>query len=530
MINTPRAGRGMVVSSHHLAAQAGLRVLRDGGNAIEAMVAATATVSVVYPHMNGIGGDGFWLISTPDARPPVAISGIGRAAAGIDPAWYRERGFDAIPSRGPLAANTVAGTVSSWQAALDISARWGGKLPLGRLLDDAIHYAEHGVPVTALHCADVAARAGEMDGVPGWHDLFMPGGRLPQPGDPIRQPALAETLRWLAAFGLDGFYRGKLARRIAADLERVGSPVTRADLEAHAPIVGDPITVTVGAGRLYNVPPPTQGLASLAILGLFDRLGVAEADGFDHLHAMVEATKQAILLRDTYATDPDYAPEPPEAALSDDRLDALAAKIDRAKAMPWPVAAAPGDTVWLGAIDRDGRAVSFIHSIYWEFGSGTVLRDSGIQWQNRGCSFALDPGAPQELKPRRLPFHTNNPALALLADGRVMVYGTMGGEGQPQTQAAVFSRYAMFGRDLQAAVTAPRWLLGRTWGDVETELRLEDRFGPAVIDALEAAGHKVRVIGSFDALMGHAGAIVLRPDGVLEGAVDPRGDGVVAAY
>ncbi len=278
------------------------------------------------------------------------------------------------------------------------------------------------------------------------------------------------------------------------------------------------------------MPPPTQGLASLAILGLFDRLGVAAAEGFDHVHGMVEAVKQAILLRTEHVTDPDYMREPPAALLSDARLDALAARIDRRQALPWPVDAAPGDTVWLGAIDRAGRAVSFIHSIYWEFGSGTVLRDTGIQWQNRGSSFALDPGAPQELRPRRLPFHTNNPALALLADGRVMVYGTMGGEGQPQTQGAVFSRYAMFGQELQAAVTAPRWLLGRTWGDVETELRLESRFDPAVIAALRDAGHKVRVIGPFDALMGHAGAIVLRPDGVLEGAVDPRGDGVVAAY
>jgi gamma-glutamyltranspeptidase/glutathione hydrolase len=184
----------------------------------------------------------------------------------------------------------------------------------------------------------------------------------------------------------------------------------------------------------------------------------------------------------------------------------------------------------MGAIDREGRAVSFIQSVYWEFGSGVVLGELGIAWQNRGTSFSLDPKAVNALEPGRKPFHTLNPALALFDDGRVMPYGTMGGEGQPQTQAAVFTRYARFGQTLQQAVTAPRWLLGRTWGDVSTTLKLESRFDPALVQALREAGHQVELLpDAFTDTMGHAGALVRYANGVIEGAADPRSDGVVAA-
>jgi len=173
--------------------------------------------------------------------------------------------------------------------------------------------------------------------------------------------------------------------------------------------------------------------------------------------------------------------------------------------------------------------VSYIQSIYWEFGSGLVLRDSGIHWQNRGASFSLGAG-PNALAPGRLPFHTLNPAMARLHDGRTLAYGTMGGEGQPQTQAAVFSRHALFGSNLQMAVTAPRWLLGRTWGEESTNLKIESRMAPAVVDALRAAGHDVQVVGPFEDMMGHAGAVQIHASGVIEGATDPRADGVCAGF
>jgi gamma-glutamyltranspeptidase/glutathione hydrolase len=281
---------------------------------------------------------------------------------------------------------------------------------------------------------------------------------------------------------------------------------------------------------VYNLPPPTQGLSALMIIGLFERLGIEAGEGFAHLHGLVEATKRAFRVRDKVVTDPRRGPPDPWQFLEAEYLDAVAAQIDPARAMPWPDPAAPGDTIWMGVVDKEGRSVSFIQSVYWEFGSGVVLQHTGITWQNRGISFSLNPKALNVLEPGRKPFHTLNPSLALFDDGRSMPYGTMGGEGQPQTQAAVFTRYARFGMPLQQAVSAPRWLLGRTWGDTSTSLKLESRFEPALITKLEEAGHKVELLPeAYSDTMGHAGALVRHPNGLIEGAVDPRSDGIVSA-
>lgn len=534
MHETTRATRGMVVAPHHLAAEGGLAVLREGGNAIEAMVSAAATIAVVYPHMNGLGGDNFWLVSEA-GRPPVGIDACGGAASLATREFYREHGHEkAIPSRGPLAALTVAGAVSGWQAALELSAKWGGRLPLSRLLEDATHYARHGFPASATQVKNNIGKRAELESVPGFAATFMPGGRHPEIGEVFRLESLANTLSHLAAVGLDDLYRGDLARQLATELTAAGSPLRLADFEHHRALLVDPLAVRLKHGTAYGMPPPTQGLASMIILGLFDRLGVGQADGFDYVHALVEATKQAFLVRDQYVTDPAFMEVDPASFLAGPALDAIARKIDHAKALPWPQVAQRGDTVWLGAIDAEGRAVSFIQSVYWEFGSGVVLPGSGITWQNRGMSFALEPTRQNALQPNRRPFHTIQPAMALLDDGRVMPYGTMGGEGQPQTQAMIYTRHVVHGQSLQQAINAPRWLLGRTWGAETTNLRIESRFDPAVITALEAAGHDVEVIGPMDEVMGHAGALVAhrqgRLRGTIEGAADPRSDGRAAGF
>ncbi len=530
MLHATQATGGMVVTPHHLAAQAGLAVLREGGNAVEAMLAAAATVSVVYPHMNGLGGDGFWLIHEPGRAAPLAISAVGAAGAGVTPALYAAQGLTAIPSRGPLAANSVAGTLAGWQAAFEVSRGWGGRLPLARLLEPAIHYARAGFPVTESQQQNTLTTRGELETSPGWAEVFLPEGAVPAVGSLFKQPALAETLSRLAKAGLEDFYRGELARSIAADLARAGAPLTADDLAGQQAKVGEPLALAHSLGRVFNVPPPSQGVVSLILLGLFDRLGCREAEGFSHIHGLVEATKRAFLDRNSYVTDPAYMSVTTDWLLDAERLDRLAAEIDPERALPWPQPAVPGDTVWLGAADGAGRVVSFIHSIYWEFGSGLILRDSGIQWQNRGSSFSLDPAALNHLKPGRLPFHTNNPAMAYLADGRVMAYGAMGGDGQPQSQSAVFTRYAQFGQDLQRAVTAPRWVFARTWGQTRDDLRLEGRFPPELVAALEAAGHEVSLVGGFEEAMGHAGAVVRHPGGGLSGASDPRSDGAAAGF
>lgn len=519
----------MVVSPHHLASQAGLDILKEGGDAVAAAVAVASCLAVIYPHMTGIGGDGFWLIAEPDGRTR-AIDACGRSAMRAQLPLYA--GLTEIPWRGPLAANTVAGTISGWAAALETSS---GGLPLARLLRDAIHYADAGTFVTRNW--EAAAVTAGVRGQPGaYADIFEPQGRPLREGDRVVQSALASTLRQLADEGFDSFYRGRLAETIAADLAALGSPLTVEDFHDHAAMRmrPDPLSISLAGVQLFNTAPPTQGLASLLILALFDRLGIDRHNGesgFAHVHGLVEATKQAFLIRDAHVGDPAWMKLDSQALLNDGAaLDSMAARIDRLRALPWPQPPSAGDTTWFAAIDSKGRAASVIQSIYFEFGSGVVLPRTGIVWQNRGASFRLAEDGWNALKPRRKPFHTLNPALARFDDGRVMAYGTMGGEGQPQTQAAVFTRYARFGMPLQQAVTAPRWLLGRAWGDQSTTLKLEDRFDPALYAELHAAGHSVELVAPFDIRMGHAGAIVRHADGALEGASDPRSDGGVAAW
>jgi len=532
MIHSIRGTRGMAVAPHALAAQSALGVLREGGNALEAMIAAAATIAVAYPHMNSIGGDSFWLLHTPRGKPR-GIDACGAAARAASIGWYAARGItQSIPFRGGVAANTVAGTISGWELAFKLSCKWGGRLPLQRLLADAIHYAEHSVPVTKSQAENTARKRGELESQPGFREAFLPGGATPAAGSLFRQSRVAETLKRLARAGLDDFYRGRLARAIAADLAAVGSPLTLKDLARHRAKLVTPLALEHSLGTVYNMPPPTQGLVSLLILGMLDALEVGRTgpQSADYVHLAVEATKRAFGVRDRYLTDPAYMAVKAQELLAPAHVRALAAGVDLSKAAPWSAGGGPSDTVWVGVIDGAGRAVSMIQSIYHEFGSGVVLARTGINWQNRGCSFALDAAALNSLRPGRKPFHTLNPALAVFRDGRTMVYGTMGGDGQPQTQAAVFTRIAVFGMDPQSAVAAPRWLLGRTWGQTSDTLMLESRFPSGVPAVLGSYGHEIEILPDYDEAMGHAGAIVRHPDGVLEGGADPRSDGAVVAF
>ena len=526
MLTTQRSHRGMATAPHFLAAQAGRDILAAGGTALEASIAIAATLAVVYPHMTGIGGDGFWLIHEPDGSVR-AIHGCGRAAAKATPALYAGR--TAIPSRGPLAANTVAGTLSAWGEILRAP---DSRMSLGDLLAPAIGLAREGVAVTPGGAQIAADKGAELRGQPGaYAAIFEPDGRPLHAGDILRQHRLADTFAILARDGTDSFYRGALAEMVADDLAALGSPVSRADLSNHRHTTPAPLTCRIRDARLFNSAPPTQGLASLLILALFDRLPPSGADGFAHIHGLVEATKRAFIIRDSVVGDPDHMPVDAQRILDNGQaLDALAAAISPDRALAWPHAGNSGDTTWFAAADSRGQVVSAIQSTYFEFGSGLVLPQTGIVWQNRGASFRLAPDGWNALRPGRLPFHTLNPALARLDDGRVVAYGTMGGEGQPQTQAAVFTRYARFGMDLQDAVSAPRWLLGRTWGEDSPTLKLESRFPPDVVAALRMAGHDVELLPPFTSTMGHAGAIVRWPDGTIEGATDPRSDGAAKGY
>src|SRR5215813_13434376 len=388
--------RGVASAPHHAAAAAGRAVFAEGGNAIEAMIAMAATIAAVYPHMNHVGGDGFWLIRERSGRMR-ALMAAGPAGAGATGELYREHGHDSIPARGRLAALTVPGAIGGWMLALDAAKANGGKLPLDVLLGAAIRHARDGYVVARSQARLTAEKLAELKDAPGFAATFLVDGRPPQAGATLKQTALAQTLDHLAHAGLDDFYRGDVGREVAADLARIGSPVTRADIERYRAYVAEPLSVKIAAGTLYNTPPPTQGLASLIILALFERLRVADGESFDHVHGLVEATKRAFRMRDRVVTDPARVPQPLEHWLDATFLDAEVLKIDRKKAATWPApiddllarsdakpgatfadrARRDGDTIWMGAADASGLVVSYIQSLYWEFGSGCVLPATG---------------------------------------------------------------------------------------------------------------------------------------------------------
>jgi gamma-glutamyltranspeptidase len=526
-LHTAGHRRGVVCAPHHLAVEAGRAVLAEGGNAVEAMIAMAATIAVTYPHMNGIGGDGFWLVRERSGKIR-ALMTAGAAGSLARPELYRNGGHEMIPTRGPLAALTVPGAIGGWMLALELAKAQGGKLPLGMLLADSIKHASEGFAMSRSQAAATAATAAELKNVPGFAETFLLEGKPPAQGAKFKQAALAAMLDQLAQAGLEDFYRGDVGREIAADLDRVGSPVTRADLERCRASVAEPLSVTLQVGTAYNTPLPTPGLASLIILALFERLGIKEAESFDHVHGLVEATKRALHVRDGYVTDPARQPQPPDRFLDAAFLDAEARKIDRRKAARTMTTKGEGDTVWMGAADASGLVVSYIQSLYWEFGSGVVLPKTGVLMQNRGTSFTLDRRLNQ-LEPGRLPRHTLNPALAVLRDGRVMAYGSMGGDAQPQIQAELFTRYVLYRQPLDQALDRPRWMVGRTWGSAHSSLVVEGRTDGNLIDRLLAAGHDVTPLAEpYAEMMGHAGAMVLHPDGTLEGGHDPRADGGAA--
>ena len=304
-LHTAGHRRGVVAAPHAAAAEAGRDVLAEGGNALEAMIAMAAAIAAVYPHMTQVGGDAVWLFRNAGGRM-LSIDGAGPAGERVRREDYRDH--ETIPPRGPLAAITVPGAVGGWALAGEAARAAGGKIPLDVLLAPAIRGAREGYVVTRSQARLTAEKLGELQAVPGFATTFLADGKPPAAGDTLRQTALANTLDHLANAGLDDFYRGDVGREIAADLDRIGSPVTRADLARYRAVLREPLTLRLSSGTLFNTPPPTQGLASLMILGLFDRLRVTEAEGFDHVHGLVEATKRAFLVRDRYVTDYDRLP------------------------------------------------------------------------------------------------------------------------------------------------------------------------------------------------------------------------------
>ena len=318
--------RGVVCAPHFATVEAGREILAEGGNAVEAMVAMAASIAAVYPHMNHLGGDGFWLIREPPGRVR-AIMAAGPAGMQVKPELYRD--YETMPTRGPLAALTVPGAVGGWLLALEAAKANGGRLPLDVLLTTATAQARDGYAVTRSQARLTREQLAGLKDVPGFAAAFLVDGKPPEVGARLKQEALAETLAQLAHAGLDDFYRGDVGNEIAADLERIGSPLTRHDLERYEAKIAEPLRVTLPSGTLYNTGAPTQGAVSLMILALFAQLNVKEPEGFDHIHGLVEATKRALRMRDRVVTDPNYLPHSLDRVLEDRFIAGEAMKIDR---------------------------------------------------------------------------------------------------------------------------------------------------------------------------------------------------------
>ena len=537
----PLATHGMVTSPHYLATQAGVDILRRGGNAVDAAIAACSVLAVVYPHMCTLGGDGFWLIYSAKKKELKGLNASGRAGKRATIEHYRQLGFKSIPFRGALAANTVPGVVSGWEEACRYAGRaMGTKLAWKELFQSAIMYAADGFPVgpslqkwsrTDTASADKEGRF--LQRFPEFARIFLHDDRPHGLGDVLCQKDLAVSLDRIASFGGGEFYRGETGEKIVRSLEKQGGLLTREDFAMHRADWVEPISVEYRGKQACNLPPNTQGMASLAILNILDNMDVCALgeSTASYVHAIVEATKEAFLDRDRYLTDPDFADIPLAQILSKAHGRAQAARIGMESAAASLTPLDPhGDTVWLGVIDQHGNAASVIQSIYHDFGSGIVAEGTGILLQNRGCFFSLDPSHVNRLEPGKRTFHTLNPAMLLDQGKPLLVYGTMGGEGQPQTQAALVTRIVDFGMTPQEAIDAPRWLYGRSWGSVSNGLRIESRFNEEVYSSLRQKGHAVEKAAPYSDVMGHAGALLVHQNGVIQGGSDPRGDGLAAGY
>ncbi|PYZ93932.1 gamma-glutamyltransferase [Salipaludibacillus keqinensis] len=537
------APNAMVTSPHYLASQSGMSILKKGGNAIDAAIAIASTLAVVYPHMNGIGGDNFWLIHNGETKETHGLNASGRAVNHATIDFYKKQGYKSIPARGYLSANTVPGAVDGWGEAYHYaSSSMSSSVQWHELLADAISYAEGGFPVSPSqhHWTKVNVDKSDQE----FRDLgrfkefsktFLSEEGLPyEPGDLFKQPDLAISMKEIAEKGSRAFYFGEIAEKIVNDGELNGGMITAADLESHTSTWVEPITTSYRGYTAYNLPPNTQGFASLSILNILNNIALSEVEEGSSLYYqyIIEATKAAFKDRDQWLTDPEFIDIPIDKLLSQEHGKDLAEKILAKVPMEMSKPLDPkGDTVSFSVVDEDGNAVSVIQSIYHDFGSGIIPSKTGIVLQNRGSFFSLDENHVNALAPRKRTFHTLNPAMLFHGTNPYLVYGTMGGEGQPQTQAALVTRVIDYGFSVQEAIEAPRWLYGRTWGAGSNTLKLEGRIPGEVMNDLRKVYGEIEKLGNWEDTMGHAGMILIdQKSNVKHGGADPRGDGLALGY
>jgi gamma-glutamyltranspeptidase len=529
------APNGMVTSPHALASAAGVDALRAGGSAIDAAIATSAVLAVLYPHMTSIGGDAFWLIHEGKSGRVRFLNGGGKAAASGTLDWFGSRGLTEIPYRGIVPATlTVPGALASWTEA----HRTHGRLPLTRNLESAIGYARDGFPVTERLANWIATVQIELKAHAETAAIFLPNGNLPRPGSRLRNPDLARTLATFASAGWSGFYEGDVAREMVRFAKQNGGIFTEQDFKAQIATWGDPLVGTYRNVTLYNTPAPTQGFTVLEMLNLVEPLELAKKEclGPDHIHALVQAKQLAYYDRDKFLGDPKFADVPVERLISKPYANERRVLMDPMRALPWDklpsYGSLSGDTVYIAVVDADGNAVSLIQSLYGAFGSAVVAGNTGVVLQNRSAYFNLNAMHPNCLQPGKIPLHTLIASIGK-RDGKLWsVLGCMGADGQPQIQLQAYIGMIDYGLDVQEAIELPRFLSGRfALGEDRDTLHIEGRVPLATLDVLAARGHKLNRWGDWNELAGHAHGITIDPDsGIRSGGSDPRSDGAAIGY
>ncbi|MDH3930769.1 MAG: gamma-glutamyltransferase [Chromatiales bacterium] len=529
------APHGMAATSQPLATQIALDILKAGGSAVDAAIAANAALGLMEPTGCGIGGDLFAIVWDGTAKRLHGLNASGRSPRALSLKYFREQGLERIPERGPLPVS-VPGAVDGW---FELHARFG-RLPMEELLAPAIAYARHGFPVTEVIAWHWARNAKILQGYPGFAEVFMPAGKAPAKGEVFRNPRLADTYRKIAEGGRDAFYRGEIAATIERYLSENGGFLSAADLADHKSEWVEPLSSSYRGYEVWELPPNGQGIAALQMLNILEDYDIA-AMGFgsaDYLHVLVETKKLVYADRARYYTDPQFEEVPVDWLLSADYAAQRRGLIDMRRAADAVEAgAAPiehGDTIYLAVADREGNMVSLIQSNFSGMGSGMTPPGLGFILQNRGELFSLDPVHANVYAPGKRPFHTIIPAFVTRAGEPWLAFGVMGGAMQPQGHVQVLVNMVDFGMNLQQAGDAPRI---RHVGSAQPtgehaagggEIWMESGFDAAVIAELQRRGHRTDIRGQ--AYGGYQAIARDRDNGVWVGASESRKDGHAAGY
>lgn len=515
--------RGIMATSQTLASQAGAQMLARGGSAIDAAIAANATLAVVEPMMCGLGGDLFAIYWDAKTGKLTGLNASGWAPQELTIAFLKSLGNEKMPEKG-IQSVTVPGAVDGWAK---LHGHFG-KLPWAEIFQPAIYYAEHGYPVTELIQADWHNQTAKLSADENARRIFLRDGQAPKVGELFRDEQMGAAFRLLAAQGPQAFYRGLIANAILKTSNRLGGKMTAADLSEFSAEWVQPISTEYRGWKVYEMPPSSQGIAALEMLNIFSQFRLHEyfSRSVEELHIQIEAQKLAYADLHRYVADPRFAKVPVDGILSMGYARERAARIDPQKARcdvaPGNPLAAAGDTIYLSVVDGEGNIVSLIESLYSSFGSGVVVDDYGFALQNRGGLFTLDAAHPNALAPRKRPFHTIIPAF--MEKGSVHIgFGIMGGLNQAQAHAQFVSNIVDQEMNIQEAVEAPRFTKLTAGG---CDVDIENRVTADVLDGLSARGHRYRLLADYSQTVGGGQAVVHDSASKINyGASDPRKDG-----